>query len=68
MLLVRTHPASFDMRKIRIFEHISLDGVSQISGGPGDDDFPHGDWTAPYRTPAGLLRSLRRTASASMFC
>jgi dihydrofolate reductase len=42
------------MRKIRIFEHISLDGEIQI-GGPGvDGDFPYGDWTAPYRSPAGL--------------
>src|SRR5215467_8055784 len=41
------------MRKLRIFEHISLDGVIQV-GGPGEDgDFPYGDWTAPYRTPAG---------------
>ncbi|HET6842330.1 MAG TPA: dihydrofolate reductase family protein [Candidatus Angelobacter sp.] len=41
------------MRKLRIFEHISLDGVIQI-GGPGEDgDFPWGDWTAPYRSPAG---------------
>jgi dihydrofolate reductase len=38
------------MRKLRIFEHISLDGVIQSSG---EDDFPYGDWTAPYRTPAG---------------
>lgn len=38
------------MRKLRIFEHISLDGVIQASG---EDDFPHTDWTAPYRTPAG---------------
>jgi hypothetical protein len=21
---------------------------------PGDDDFPYGDWTAPYRTPEGF--------------
>ena len=43
------------MRKIRIFEHISLDGVIQVSAGPGEDgDFPYGDWTAPYRSPAGL--------------
>jgi dihydrofolate reductase len=42
------------MRKIRIFEHVSLDGVSQISAGPGEEDFPYGDWTAPYRTPAGF--------------
>jgi dihydrofolate reductase len=38
------------MRKLRIFEHISLDGVIQSSG---EDDFSYGDWTAPYRTPAG---------------
>ena len=40
------------MRKVRIFEHISLDGVIQ-SGGDGDGGFPYGDWTAPYRSPAG---------------
>ena len=39
------------MRKLKIFEHISLDGVIQVSG--EDGDFPYGDWTAPYRTPAG---------------
>ena len=40
------------MRKLRIFEHVSLDGVIQAS----DDDggFPYGDWTEPYRSPAGL--------------
>ncbi len=42
------------MRKLKIMEHISLDGVIQVSDGPGDGDFPYGDWTAPYRTPAGL--------------
>lgn len=36
---------------LRIIEHISLDGVMQVSG--DDSDFPYGDWTAPYRTPAG---------------
>jgi dihydrofolate reductase len=40
------------VRTIRIFEHISLDGVIQTSGEDGDD-FPYGDWTAPYRTLAG---------------
>lgn len=40
------------MRKLKIMEHISLDGVIEI-GAPGGD-FPYGDWTAPYRTPAGL--------------
>jgi len=42
------------MRRIRIFEHISLDGV--ISPAPrreGDDEYVHGGWTAPYRTAAG---------------
>lgn len=37
------------MRKIRIFEHTSLDGI--IDPGPGH---PYGGWTAPYRSPAGL--------------
>jgi dihydrofolate reductase len=46
------------MRKIRIFEHISLDGVIQVSTGPGEDDFPYGDWTAPYRSPVGLATIL----------
>ena len=50
------------MRKLRIFEHISLDGVIEISGGAGDDDFPYGDWTAPYRTPEGfaMVTAIRR--------
>jgi dihydrofolate reductase len=39
------------MRKLKIFEHISLDGVVQHSA--DDGDFPYSDWTAPYRTPAG---------------
>jgi dihydrofolate reductase len=39
------------MRKIRIMEHISLDGVIQHSA--DDDGFPYSDWTVPYRTPAG---------------
>jgi len=39
------------MRKIRIMEHISLDGVIQHSA--DDGDFPYSDWTAPYRSPAG---------------
>ncbi|OYU45518.1 MAG: deaminase [Burkholderiales bacterium PBB4] len=42
------------MRKIRVFEHVSVDGV--IS--PGDRgeygaEFAHGGWTAPYRSPEG---------------
>ena len=39
------------MRKLKLIEHISLDGVIQVSS--DDGDFPYGDWTAPYRTPAG---------------
>ena len=39
------------MRKLRIIEHISLDGVIQHDD---DDGFTHGNWTTPYRTPAGL--------------
>jgi len=39
------------MRKLKIIEHISLDGVIQHSADGGD--FPYSDWTAPYRTPAG---------------
>jgi dihydrofolate reductase len=39
------------MRKLKIIEHISLDGVIQHSA--DENDFPYSDWTAPYRTPAG---------------
>ncbi len=47
------------MRKLKLIEHISLDGVIQLSAGPGEDgDFPYGDWTAPYRSPAGLAAIL----------
>jgi dihydrofolate reductase len=41
------------MRKIRIFEHISLDGVIEH-----DDGYEYGAWTAPSRTPAGLASVL----------
>jgi dihydrofolate reductase len=42
------------MRKIKIFEHISLDGVIQPTGGRNDDnDYANGGWTAAYRTPDG---------------
>lgn len=36
------------MRKIRIFEHISLDGVIEHDG-----DYTYGAWTTPYRSPTG---------------
>jgi dihydrofolate reductase len=42
------------MRKIRIFAHISLDGViSPDKRNEGDDDYANGGWTAPYRSAAG---------------
>jgi dihydrofolate reductase len=41
------------MRKIRIAEHISLDGVIQPGGPNEDSDYANGDWTAPYRSAAG---------------
>jgi dihydrofolate reductase len=41
------------MRKIRIFEHISLDGVIEH-----DDGFAYGAWTAAFRSPAGLAAVL----------
>lgn len=43
------------MRKIRIIEHISLDGVIQAPGGPDEDrygDFEHGGWIVPHSDPA----------------
>jgi dihydrofolate reductase len=39
------------MRKLRIMEHVSLDGVIQHSD--DDGDFPYRDWSAPYRSPTG---------------
>jgi dihydrofolate reductase len=46
------------MRKLRIFEHISLDGVIQASA--DENNFPYSDWSAPYRTPAGKDMLLAR--------
>ena len=45
------------MRKVRIFEHTSLDGV--ISP-PEDSVFADGGWSAPYRTPAGAAALAER--------
>jgi dihydrofolate reductase len=44
------------MRKLRIIEHISLDGVIQAPGGPEEDasgGFAYGGWSAPHDDPAG---------------
>jgi dihydrofolate reductase len=46
------------MKKLRIFEHISLDGVIQASA--DENNFPYSDWSAPYRTPAGREMLLAR--------
>lgn len=43
------------MRKIRIIEHISLDGVIQAPGGPDEDvdgAFEYGGWIVPHSDPA----------------
>ncbi len=40
-------------RKIRIIEHISLDGVIQAPGGPNEDgDYPYGGWAVPHADSA----------------
>jgi dihydrofolate reductase len=44
------------MRKITVLSMISLDGVMQAPGGPGEDTsggFKYGGWTAPYFDDAG---------------
>jgi dihydrofolate reductase len=46
------------MRKLRIFEHISLDGVIQATA--DENNFPYTDWSGPYRTPAGREMLLAR--------
>lgn len=38
------------MRRIKICEHISIDGVIQPDG---DSDFANGGWSAPYRSAEG---------------
>ncbi len=43
------------MRKVKIIEHISLDGVVQGPGGPEEDavhGFHHGGWAAPHHDVA----------------
>ena len=39
------------MRKLKIIEHISLDGVIQHSA--DENNFPYSEWTTSYRTPEG---------------
>lgn len=41
------------MRRLRIIEHISLDGVIQAPGGPEEDGgYKHGGWIVPHSDPA----------------
>src|SRR3984893_1810729 len=49
----KTHIQGDRMRKIRIIEHISLDGVIQGPGGPKEDDYRYGGWAAPHDGPEG---------------
>lgn len=41
------------MRKIRIFEHTSLDGVIQMPDGLEGGEYSYGDWSSRYRSPTG---------------
>lgn len=43
------------MRKIRIIERMSLDGVIQAPSGPKEDgDYPYGGWAVPHADPAAV--------------
>ncbi|HAY05157.1 MAG TPA: dihydrofolate reductase family protein [Hyphomonas sp.] len=56
------------MRKITLLEYISLDGVIQAPGGPGEDSdagFPYGGWSAPFDDP--VLDEAVETAHAAVF-
>ena len=44
------------MRKLKLIEHISLEGVIQVSGGPGED----GDSTKAM--PSGIILSNYKVA------
>ncbi len=54
------------MRKLKIIEHISLDGVIQISD--EDGNFPYGDWTAPthYRGVEIFLRQSSKVSCSAL--
>lgn len=56
------------MRKITLLEYISLDGVIQAPGGPGEDSdagFAHGGWSAPFDDP--ILDEAVETVHAEVF-
>lgn len=42
------------MRRLKIIEFISLDGIIQAGGAPNEDgDYPYGGWAFPFSDPAG---------------
>src|SRR5436190_21696164 len=57
------------MRKIRIIEQISLDGVIQAPGGRDEDgDYAPGGWAMLYFDTAIARASPRRRAGDSIYC
>ena len=42
------------MRKLRIFEHTSLDGIIQHTA--DENSFPYSNWSVPFRSPEGLAK------------
>jgi len=44
------------MRKLKIFSHVSLDGVMQHTA--DENGFPYGGWTGAYRSPEGMELTL----------
>jgi dihydrofolate reductase len=52
------------MRKIRIFEHTSLDSVISPDKRNDSDDFANGGWSAPFRSAAGAA-ALAETQGSS---
>ncbi len=54
------------MRKLKIIEHISLDGVIQVSG--EDEDFPTVTGPRPIGPPLAEMQSSLRRARASTCC
>ncbi|TSD66974.1 dihydrofolate reductase [Inquilinus sp. KBS0705] len=54
------------MRKIKIIEHISLDGVIQSPGGREEDahDFAYGGWTTAFGSPAAYEAVLEAHGSS----
>ena len=56
------------MRKIIVFEHISLDGVIQGPGGPDEDTsggFRYGGWSAPYLDDETIGKALQKQLNSS---